>query len=134
MLYLYSSFICLMTNLPSFPRLHVWCSSELDLGPSKDVSVSSGSSSTPIFSGSWLCYHICSEDSLIELPTVCPSSLDLFLLIHVLSFLSSHNSPLKPHFLFLLGKGGFGSRGELLGTLQMCSHVGTSFQLTETSF
>ena len=132
MLYLYSSFICLMTNIPSFRRLRAWWSSELDLRPFRDVSISSRSSGTPIFSGLWLCYHICFEDSLTKLPILWPFSLDLFLLIPVLGFSSSHNSPPKPHFPFLLGKGGFGSHGELLGTLHMCSHVITSFQLTET--
>ena len=132
MLYLYSSLICLMTNIPSFPQLCVWWSSELDFGLSRDVSISSRSLGTLIFSSLWLCYHICFEDSLTKLPMLWPFGLDLFFLIPVISFSPSHNSPPKPHFPFLLGKGGFGSRGELLGTLQMCSHVVMSFQLIET--
>ena len=92
MLYLYLSSVCLMTNLPSFPLLHVWWSSEVDLNPFKVVSISSRSSSTPIFLGLWLCYHICSKDSLTKLPEVCPFGLDLFSLIPILSFSSSHNT------------------------------------------
>ena len=48
------------------------------------------------------------------------------LLIHsCLSLSSSYNSPPKPHFLFA-------NRGESSSTFLMRSHVGTSFQLSET--
>ena len=107
-------FLHLLNDKPSF--LSSVCakwSSELDFGPSEDVLVSSG---ILILLGLWLCYHTCFEDSLIELPEVCPFGVDIFSVILVLGFSSSHNSPLKPHFPFLLGKSDFGSRGELFGT------------------
>ena len=132
---LYVLFLHLLNDKPSFlSSVRAWWSSELDFGPSEDVSVSSGSSSILILMGLWLCYHTCFEDSLIELLEVCPFGVDLFSVIPILGFSSSHNSPSKPHFSFLLGKGHFGSRGESFGTFQMRSHVGTSFQLTKTHF
>ena len=133
---------CFIYTLPSFINDKpstlslecVQCSSELDFSPSENVSVSSGSSGILILMGLWLCYHTCFEDSLIELLEVCPFGVDLFSVIPVLGFSSSYNSPPKPHFNFLLGKGDFGSRGESFGTFQMRSHVGTSFQLSKTHF
>ena len=80
----------------------------------------------------WLRYHVFFKDSLTKPSKVCHFFLDLFLFILVLDFLSSHNSPLKPCFSYLLGKRGFGSCRESLGILQIHSHVGTSFQLIET--
>ena len=46
------------------------------------------------------------------LSKVCSSDIGLVLAIHILGFLSFHNSALKPHFPFFLGKGSFGNRGE----------------------
>ena len=128
-------FLHLLNNKPSFlSSVRAWWSLELDFGPSEDVSVSLGSLGILILMGLWLCYHTCFEDSLIELLKLCPFGVDLFSVIPVLDFSSSHNSPPKPRFLFLLGKADFGSRGELFGMFQMRSHVGTSFQLIETCF
>ena len=52
------------------------------------------------------------EVLLIVLSKVCSPDIGLVLVVHILGFLSSHNSPIKPHFLFFLGKGGFGNHGE----------------------
>ena len=52
------------------------------------------------------------EVLLLVLSKVCSLDIGLVLAIHILRFLSYHNSPLKPHFSFFLGKGGFGNRGE----------------------
>ena len=49
--YLYLSFIHSITNIHSFPRTCVWWSSWSNLGPSRNVPVSSSSSATLIFSG-----------------------------------------------------------------------------------
>jgi len=84
-------FLHLLNDKHSFlSSIRDWWSLELDFGPFEDVSVSLRSSGILIFLGLWLCYQTCSEDSLIKLPEVCPFGVDLFSLIPVLSFSSSH--------------------------------------------
>ena len=104
-------------------------SSELFFNPPKDIKVSSGSLSIIVSLDLWWVAHIFPEGSLSMPSKICSSNIGLLTFDPILGFPSSHNSLPKPYFPFLLRKGGFGDCGEAFGMLQMCSHVGVSFQL-----
>ena len=88
-----------LNDKPSFlPSVTVWWSSWLDLGLSRNVSVSSGSSSMLIFLGFVIALSCLLRGFLDKTFEVCPFSLDLFpfilvLGLHrlVLGFSTSHN-------------------------------------------
>lgn len=55
---------------------------------------------------------IFSRGLIVVLSKVYSPDIGLVPTVHILGFLASHNGPLKPHFPFFLGKGGFGKYGE----------------------
>ena len=130
-LYLYSSFSCLTTNLPPLSRF-------MPDGLQKWYSTLPRTLQYP--RGPWDCsllvlvmsclYFL--EDLLSGLSKVYSSNIGLLLLVAILEFSSSHNNPPKPRFLFFLGNGGFGNCGEAFGTFSVRSHIRASFQLIET--
>ena len=86
MFYQYSSFIRLMTNIPSFSWLHVWWSSQPDLNPSRNVSISLSSLGTLIFLGFVIALSCLLRGLLDKTFQGVPFCLDLFSFILVLSF------------------------------------------------
>lgn len=133
MSYLYSSFSCLMTNFPSLTRFVPDGCQHWTLALPRTCQYPQALRYSSLL-GLVVELPYLPRGSLRVLFKVCSSGIDLFSFIPILYFSSSYNSPPKPHFLFFLGKGGFGIRGESLGTFLVCSHVETSFQLIGTRF
>ena len=82
----------------------VWGSSALDFGPSKDASVSSGSSGFLVSLGLWLYCRICPGDYLIVFSKVCSFSIGLFSFTPILGFSPSPPPPHNVHTILIIYK------------------------------